>query len=97
MIGGNLNGTSGCSFLLFLCYSKALKFTLANQREFQSIKMANQKSLTTENITELKQIIEKLTNTVTKQNLVIQNLTDLLKKLENIQITSGNKIYQLEK
>ena len=58
--------------------------------------MANQENFTTENITEIKQIIEKLRNTVTKQNLVIQNLTDRLKKLENIQITSENDIYQLE-
>ena len=52
--------------------------------------MANQENFTTGNISELKQIIEKLTNTVTKQNLVIQNL-------ENNQITSENNIYQLEK
>ena len=59
--------------------------------------MANQENFTTGNISELKQIIEKLTNTVTKQNLVIQNLTDRLEKLENNQITSENNIYQLEK
>ena len=59
--------------------------------------MANQENFTTRNISELKQIIEKLTNTVTKQNLVIQNLTDRLEKLENNQITSENNIYQLEK
>ena len=59
--------------------------------------MANQENFTTGNISELKQIIEKLTNTVTKQNLVIQNLTDCLEKLENNQITSENNIYQLEK
>ena len=61
------------------------------------VKMANQENFTTENISELKQIIEKLTNTVTKQNLVIQNLTDRLEKLENNQITSENNIYELEK
>ena len=59
--------------------------------------MAIQENFTTGNISELKQIIEKLTNTVTKQNLVIQNLTDRLEKLENNQITSENNIYQLEK
>ena len=59
--------------------------------------MANQENFTTGNISELKQIIEKLTNTVTKQNLVIQNLTDRLEKLENNQINSENNIYQLEK
>ena len=59
--------------------------------------MANQENFTTGNISELKQIIEKLTNTVTKQNLVIQNLTDRLEKLENNQITSENNIYLLEK
>ena len=59
--------------------------------------MANQENFTTGNISELKQIIEKLTNTVTKQNLVIQNLTDRLEKLEINQITSENNIYQLEK
>ena len=59
--------------------------------------MANQENLTTENITELKHIIEKLKNTATKQNLVIQNLTDRLEKLENKAITSENNIYQLEK
>ena len=59
--------------------------------------MANQENLTTGNVSELKQIIEKLTNTVTKQNLVIHNLTDRLEKLENNQITSENNIYQLEK
>ena len=59
--------------------------------------MANQVNFTTGIISELKQIIEKLTNTVTKQNLVIQNLTDRLEKLENNQITSENNIYQLEK
>ena len=59
--------------------------------------MANQEYFTKGNISELKQIIEKLTNNVTKQNLVIQNLTDRLEKLENNQITSENNIYQLEK
>ena len=59
--------------------------------------MANQENFTTGNISELKQIIEKLTNTVTKQNLVIQNLTDRFEKLENNQITSENNIYRLEK
>ena len=61
------------------------------------VKMANQENLTKGNISELKQIIEKLTNTVTKQNLVIKNFTNRLEKLENNQITSENKIYQLEK
>ena len=60
-------------------------------------KMAIQDNFTTGNISELKQIIEKLTNTVTTQNLVIQNLTDRLEKLENNKITSDNNIYQLEK
>ena len=59
--------------------------------------MANQEKLTIENITKLKQINEKLTNTVTKQKLVIQNLTDGLEKLENKQNTSKINIYQLEK
>ena len=59
--------------------------------------MANQENFTKGNISELKQIIEKLTNTVTKQNLVIKNFTNRLEKLENNQITSENKIYQLEK
>ena len=59
--------------------------------------MAHQENFTTGNISELKQIIEKLTNTVTKHNLVIQNLTDRLEKLENNQFTSENNIYQLEK
>ena len=59
--------------------------------------MANQENFTTGNISELKQIIEKLSNTVTKQNLVIQNHTDRLKKLEINQITSENNIYQFEK
>ena len=59
--------------------------------------MANQENLTTGNISELKQIIEKPINTVTKQNLVIQNFTDRLEKIENNQITSENNIYQLEK
>ena len=59
--------------------------------------MSIQENLTTGNISKLKQIIEKLTNTVTTQNLVIQNLTDRLEKLENNKITSENNIYQLEK
>ena len=59
--------------------------------------MANQANLTTGNISKLKQFIEKLTNTVTKQNLVIQNLADRLEKVENNQITSENNIYQLQK
>ena len=59
--------------------------------------MANLENFTTGNISELKQIIEKLRNTVTKQNLVIKNLTDRLEKVENNKITSENNIYQLEK
>ena len=83
---GNKAAALSCSFYAIQ--------KLWNSRRF--IKMANQENFTTGNISELKQIIEKLTNTVTKQNLVIQNLTDRLEKLENNQITSENNIYQLE-
>ena len=82
---------SSCSFLLFLCDPKALKFTLPYCQNGQPREPYYRKHF------RIEANIEELTNTVTQQKLVIQNFTDHLENLENNQITSENNIYQLEK
>ena len=50
-----------------------------------------------ENINDLKNLIEKLTNTKAHQNLTIQNLNERLNIVERKQVCSGISIYKLEK
>ena len=77
-----------CSFRVPLTHYSYCSF-LSHVKQFL-LQMA-------ENINDLKNLIEKPTNTITQQNLTIQNLNDRQNIVERKQVCSQNSIYQLEK